>query len=33
MGTAISAVTPGDAKGYFQHRGYRLVAQQPWQTL
>ena len=33
MGTTISAVTPGDAKGYFQHRGYRLVAQQPWQTL
>ena len=33
MGTAISAVTPADAKGYFQHRGYRLVAQQPWQTL
>jgi transposase len=29
IGGAISAVTPRDAKGFFEHRGYRLVAQQP----
>jgi DDE superfamily endonuclease len=28
MGRAISAITPRDAEGYFEHRGYRLVAQQ-----
>jgi transposase len=28
MGRAISAVTPRDAEGCFEHRGYRLVAQQ-----
>jgi transposase len=28
MGRAISAVTARDAKGFFKHRGYRLVAQQ-----
>jgi transposase len=28
MGRAISAVTPRDAEGFFEHRGYRLVAQQ-----
>ena len=27
MGRAISAVTGRDAKGFFEHRGYRLVAQ------
>jgi transposase len=29
MGRAISAVTARDAQGFFEHRGYRLVAQQP----
>jgi transposase len=29
MGRAISAVTVRDAQGFFEHRGYRLVAQQP----
>jgi transposase len=29
VGGAISAVTPRDAKGFYEHRGYRLVAQQP----
>jgi transposase len=29
IGGAISAVTHRDAKGFFEHRGYRLVAQQP----
>jgi hypothetical protein len=29
IGGAISAVTPREAKGFFEHRGYRLVAQQP----
>jgi transposase len=29
MGRAISAVTPRDAEGFFEHRGYRLSAQQP----
>jgi transposase len=28
MGRAISAVTARDAKGFFEHRGYRLAAQQ-----
>jgi transposase len=28
MGRAISAVTPRDAQGFFEHRGYRVVAQQ-----
>jgi transposase len=28
MGRAISAITARDAKGFFEHRGYRLVAQQ-----
>lgn len=28
MAQAISAVTPRDVEGYFEHRGYRLVAQQ-----
>jgi transposase len=28
MGRAISAVTPRDAEGFFEHRGYRLPAQQ-----
>jgi transposase len=28
MGRAISAITPPDAEGFFEHRGYRLVAQQ-----
>jgi transposase len=28
MGRAISAVTPRDAQGFFEHRGYRLPAQQ-----
>jgi transposase len=28
MGRAISAITPRDAEGFFEHRGYRLVAQQ-----
>ena len=27
MGKAISAITPRDAEGFFEHRGYRLVAQ------
>ena len=29
MSQEISAVTPRDAEGFFEHRGYRLVAQQP----
>ena len=29
MGRAISAVTAREAQGFFEHRGYRLVAQQP----
>jgi transposase len=28
MGRAISAVTPQDVRGFFEHRGYRLPAQQ-----
>ena len=28
MGRAILAVTPRDAEGFFEHRGYRLPAQQ-----
>jgi transposase len=28
MGRAISAITPRDAEGFFEHRGYRLPAQQ-----
>jgi transposase len=28
MGRAISAVTPQDVRGFFEHRGYRLLAQQ-----
>jgi transposase len=28
MGRAISAITARDPKGFFEHRGYRLVAQQ-----
>jgi transposase len=27
MGRALDAVTPSDARGYFEHRGYRLLAQ------
>jgi transposase len=27
MGRAISAISPRDAEGYIEHRGYRLVAQ------
>jgi transposase len=27
MGRAISTVTPRDAEGFFEHRGYRLPAQ------
>lgn len=27
MGRAISAITPRDAEGFFEHRGYRLPAQ------
>jgi hypothetical protein len=27
MGRAISAVTPTDAEGFFEHRGYRPTAQ------
>lgn len=29
MGRAISAVTAGDAEGFFEHRGYRVAVQQP----
>jgi len=28
MGRALSAITPRDAEGFFEHRGYRLPAQQ-----
>jgi transposase len=28
MGRAISAVTPQDVRGFFEHCGYRLPAQQ-----
>jgi hypothetical protein len=28
MGRAISAITLRDAEGFFEHRGYRLPAQQ-----
>ncbi len=27
MGLALDAVTPGDAEGFFEHRGYRPLAQ------
>jgi len=27
MGWALEAVTAGDARGFFEHRGYRLLAQ------
>ncbi len=27
MGRALDAVTPGDAEGFFEHRGYRPLAQ------
>jgi integrase len=27
MGRALDAVTPGDAGGFFEHRGYRPLAQ------
>jgi transposase len=27
MGEALDAVTARDARGYFEHRGYRVVAQ------
>jgi transposase len=33
MGRVISAVTARGAKGFFEHCGYRLVAQQLLQTL
>ena len=29
MGTALSAVSPRDARGFLEHRGYCLLAQQP----
>ena len=28
-GAALSAVSGHDAKGFFEHRGYRLLVQQP----
>ena len=27
MGRALDAVTAGDARGFFEHRGYRVVGQ------
>jgi hypothetical protein len=27
MGRALDAVTASDARGFFEHRGYRLLAQ------
>jgi len=27
MGRALDAVTAGDARGFFEHRGYRVAAQ------
>jgi transposase len=29
LGTALDAVTPGDAVGFFEHCGYRLPSQPP----
>jgi DDE superfamily endonuclease len=33
MGTAISAVTAQDARGFFEHSGYRLQIQLLWPSL
>jgi transposase len=33
IGSALSAVTPADARAFFEHCGYRMPVQSLWQTL
>ncbi len=33
MGRALSAITAGDVRGFFEHCGYRQVGRPPWKAL